>query len=77
MSLLGPDDFLLGVEFQVTCSDGSVHENVAWKHCPDKVLRWYKTDGTQVRNISSVSGGRLLVKQYVILWARRECQEES
>lgn len=77
MSLLGPDDFLLGVEFQVTCSDGSEHENVVWKHCSDKVLRWYETDGTQVRNISAVSGGKLVVNPDVLAIARFECQEES
>ena len=76
MNILGPEEFLLGVEFQVTCSDGSVYENVVWKYCSDSVLRWFKTDGTQVTGIVSISEGVMVTHHYLLHQALADCQEE-
>ncbi len=76
MSYFGPEEFLLGVDFQVTCADGSEHESIVWKHCSDGVLRWYKADGTQVQGITAVSAGVLVAYRRVVEMAICNCQEE-
>ncbi len=76
MTYLGPEEFLLGVGFEVACTDGSVFQDVVHKYCSDGVLRWYKTDGTQVREISRISGGSIVVNFHTFDTAVRGCQEE-
>ena len=76
MTYLGPEEFLLGAEFEVACADGNVYQDVVWKYCSDSVLRWFKTDGTQVREITGVSGGCLVVNRNLVHLAMESCQEE-
>jgi hypothetical protein len=76
MSIFGQDEFLLGVEFEVTCNDGTVHENIVYKYCADGVLRWYQINGTQVRDIASISRGCIVVNSIEFESTVLSCQEE-
>lgn len=69
-------EFLLAVGMTAELQDGVVCRDVAWKHCADDVLRFYKTDGMQITGIQKLSGGAIVVPLQVLTYCKTHCVEE-
>lgn len=69
-------ELLLAVNMTAKLTDGTICENVVWKHCSDHVLRFYKTDGSQVTGIEKLSGGSIVVPLHHLTHYKLHCKEE-